>query len=61
MPTVSPTEEELIRGHLLKQYTRLGFTVPQAERMIEEGLDWHEAEKLVEQGCDPSLAFAILT
>jgi hypothetical protein len=42
------------------QFQRLGFEKADAMLLADEGVDWHEAERLLEQGCDPHLALMLL-
>lgn len=56
-----PTEHERVFTYGCQQFERLGFTPPQAERLVSEGADWHEAEGLVKHGCPVDIAFDLLT
>lgn len=58
MPSVSEaTNVELWRTNKL---LKLGFSLYEATLLSDENVDWHEADKLISKGCEPSLAVRIL-
>jgi len=38
-----------------------GYERPQAEKLLEAGVNWHEADALLRDGCPSVLAVQILT
>ncbi len=60
MPSWAPSSGERTEFYLVEQYLLLGFTVPQAQLLIDAHADWHQASDLLEQGCDVELALLIL-
>lgn len=56
-----PTEQERVFTFGVQQFERLGFTPPQAERLVSEGADYHDAEALLDRGCPVEIAFDLLT
>lgn len=57
----APTEAERVFTYGVLMFEGLGFTPPQAERLVTEGADWHDAERLVKRGCPTDIAFDLLT
>ena len=53
-------EDEAVARFTVEQLMHLGFNAYQAERLAELRVSWHDAEALVDAGCDPSTAFDIL-
>jgi len=53
-------EAVAVELHKLRQYQRLGFSHYDALAAIDQRIDWHDVEHLLEQGCSPELAVAIL-
>ena len=48
--------------HRFERFTGLGFTIPQARRMaLDRNIDTWQAKNLIRKGCDPMLAFDILS
>lgn len=56
-----PTEAERVFTFGVQQFERLGFTPPQAERLVGEGADYHDAEALLKRGCPVDIAFDLLS
>ena len=44
-----------------RRLIELGLTRYQAERLAEQGCDWHEAAALVAAGCPAELVFDLLS
>ena len=44
----------------LRQFQRFGFARDDARGAIEQKIDWHDVERLLERGCPQNLALAIL-
>lgn len=45
---------------LLEQYDRLGFSVHEAELLLDSHADWHALERLLDDGCPHILAREIV-
>jgi hypothetical protein len=60
MSTALGAEEAAVELHLLRQYERLGFSRSDALTAIDQKIDWHDVERLLNRGCPPELALAIL-
>ncbi len=59
--SIAPSAEAIeLESHRIRQYARLGFSLDDALVAIAQGIDWHDAERLVDRGCPPELALAIL-
>lgn len=63
-PTATPHadtahETEAVHAWRVGRLTRLGVTEMVADAVADQ-VDWHEVAKLVERGCPPALAVAIL-
>lgn len=53
-------EDVAVEVHKLRQYQRLGFSHGDALVAIDQKIDWHDVERLLERGCPKDLALAIL-
>jgi hypothetical protein len=53
-------EEMRLRGWQFENLVRLGFDELRAARLVDAHVDWHEAKKLLEQGCSEERAVEIL-
>jgi hypothetical protein len=53
-------EEMKLRSWQFDNLVRLGFDELAAARLVDAHVDWHEAEKLLEQGCSEERAVEIL-
>jgi hypothetical protein len=53
-------EEVAVEVHKLWQFQRLGFSHGDALVAIDQKIDWHDVERLLERGCPRDLALAIL-
>jgi hypothetical protein len=55
-------DPEQVRVYIWRKrmFLRLGFGRGEAQLLAMGGLDWHEAEKLVNAGCPLDLAFDLL-
>jgi hypothetical protein len=53
-------EAVAVELHKLKHYERLGFSHYDALVAIDQKIDWHDVERLLEQGCSHELALGIL-
>jgi len=53
-------EEMKLRSWRFDNLVRLGFDKLTAARLVDAHVDWHEAEKLLEQGCSEERAVEIL-
>jgi hypothetical protein len=60
MNTALCDEAVAVELHKLQQYERLGFSHYDALMAIEQQIDWHDVERLLEQGCSRELALTIL-
>ena len=56
-PSLCKSEVETYK---IAQYERLGFSFEDALMAIDQGIDWHDVERLLSRGCSPELALAIL-
>lgn len=56
-----PTEQEIVRSHVEQRFRDLGFNELQAQALADLGVDWHDAEKLLDKGCDHPVALDILS
>jgi hypothetical protein len=45
----------------VRRFLALGFTLRQARVLASLHVEWHTAEKLLEQGCPTSTAFDLLS
>ena len=55
-----PTEAERVRADVEAWLEKAGYNAFQAEALVDAGVDWHVAVKLLERGCDPETAVDIL-
>lgn len=57
-----PEAEEHIRvaAFNCRQFEKLGFGSVGAMLLVAAGADWHDAQRLLSQGCPPDLAMQIL-
>jgi len=53
-------EEVAVEEYKVRQYVRLGFSHGDALVAIDQKIDWHDVERLLERGCPQHLALAIL-
>jgi hypothetical protein len=59
--------DEETRQYLLERYDELGFTVKEANSLVDaedhtgKHVDWREVKKMVDDGCGHKLAVRILT
>ena len=53
-------EEVAVEVYKLRQFERLGFSQGDALVAIDQKIDWHDVERLLERGCRKDLALAIL-
>ena len=53
-------EEVAVEEYKVQQYLRLGFSHGDALVAIDQKIDWHDVERLLERGCPQHLALAIL-
>jgi hypothetical protein len=60
MSTALSPEALQVEMYKISQYDRLGFPLADALTAVEQGIDWHDAERLLSRGCSPELALAIL-
>jgi hypothetical protein len=62
MQTLEPRQDEQakVHGWRLHVLIEAGYPVEVAERLAESDVDLHAAVDLVEQGCAPDVAAAIL-
>jgi hypothetical protein len=49
-----------VDSYKISQYERLGFSLEAALSAIDQGIDWHDVDRLLSRGCAPELALAIL-
>jgi hypothetical protein len=56
-----PSQEERMRSHLEERFRRMGFNELQVEVLIDKRIDTHTVEDLISKGCDPPVAFDIVT
>jgi len=59
MSTAIP-EALVVESYKVSQLERLGFSLDDALTATEQGIDWHDVERLLNRGCSPKLALAIL-
>lgn len=62
MQTLEPEQDERakVQGWRLHVLIEAGYPIELAEQLAESDADLHEAVELVEQGCTPTTAVAIL-
>jgi hypothetical protein len=60
MSTALSDEAIAVEMHLIRQFERLGFSRHDALMAIDQKIDWHDVERLLDRGCSPELALAIL-
>jgi hypothetical protein len=53
-------EDVAVEVYKLRQFQRLGFSAGDALVAIDQRIDWHDVERLLERGCSHKLALAIL-
>ena len=53
-------EEWEVESYKIAQYERLGFSLEDSLTAIEQGIDWHDVDRLLTRGCAHELALAIL-
>jgi hypothetical protein len=59
--SIALTPEALeVESYKIVQYERLGFSFEEALIAIDQGIDWHDVERLLSRGCSRELALAIL-
>jgi len=62
-----PSDEEKLRRHREEQFTKLGFTAPQAVVLSRSKdakgfyLYWGDVKNLLDQGCDDLIGFDIFS
>lgn len=44
----------------MEQFLRLGFPTEQAGLLAEMGVEWHDAKRLIADGCPHEIAYDIL-
>ena len=49
-----------VDSYKIAQYERLGYSLEAALAAIDQGIDWHDVDRLLGRGCAPELALAIL-
>ena len=55
-----PDEMDRVWDHVVKQMESLGFNPVQAISLADAGVDWHEAQRLLNKGCPHERAMHIL-
>lgn len=55
-----PSPEEIVRSRVEQRFRDLGFNQLQAEALADAGVDWHKAERMIDNGCDHLVALDIL-
>ena len=53
-------EEVAVEVYKLRQFGRLGFSHGDAVMAIDQKIDWHDVERLLDRGCPQERALAIL-
>jgi hypothetical protein len=48
---VQPSEEERVAAWKMEMFWNIGFTLAQCENLTRCACDWHDAKKLLDQGC----------
>jgi hypothetical protein len=56
----SVDETVRVQEYCTNQFEKLGCTHYEAIKAFDEGIDWHELERLQKQGCTTNLALKIL-
>ena len=56
----APSETEKVTSYLEQRFFELGFNVRQSAELAERNADWHEADRLLQDGCPLLLAFDLL-
>jgi hypothetical protein len=56
-PIAKAVEVEMYK---IGQFQRLGFSLDDALMAIDQGIDWHDVDRLLSRGCSQSLALTIL-
>jgi hypothetical protein len=49
-----------VQEFCINQFEKLGLSSDEAIRAFDEGIDWHDFERLTKNGCTNSLALKIL-
>lgn len=57
----SPSEKEMTDTWVEERFRSLGFDALQATTLRLARADWHEARRLLDQGCSLEHAFTLLT
>lgn len=52
-------EEMAVRAWVFNQLVQNGFSLRDAKRAADAGVDYHEVETLVKRGCKPDIALRI--
>ena len=55
-----PTPEEIALSYVEQRLYALGFTVEQCAVLAESHVDWHEAERMIDNGAPHHLVLEIL-
>lgn len=55
-----PSEHERVLSYQEQRFMELGFNVLQAAELAESGVDWHDADRLLEHGCPLEMSLLIL-
>jgi hypothetical protein len=56
----APSETEKVVSYLEQRFFELGFNVRQSAELAERNADWHEADRLLADGCPLETALDIL-
>lgn len=59
-PSRPPTPEEIALSYVEQRLYALGFTVEQCAALAESHADWHEAERMLDNGAPHHLVVQIL-
>ena len=56
----APSETEKVVSYLEQRFFELGFNVRQSAELAEVNADWHEADRLLQDGCPLETCLDIL-
>jgi hypothetical protein len=56
-----PTVDDILRVEKFKidNFMRMGYSVYDSISAVEEGIDWHDVEDLIAEGCNKELALKV--
>lgn len=55
------TEDEAVLQWRVAMFEAIGYPYPEALALALSDVDWHDCAHLIQTGCDPEVAVALLT